>query len=62
MRAKKSQIHSMTQRQYIEYLIATSVNYTCTNHAEHLEGEPSISKAKRHKVTMPSAIFCGGQS
>ena len=43
MRAKKSQIHSMTQRQYIEYLIATSVNYTCTNLAEHLEGEAAQS-------------------
>ena len=43
MRAKNSQIHSMTQRQYIEYLIATSVNYTCTNLAEHLEGEAAQS-------------------
>jgi len=33
----------MTQRQYIEYLIATSVNYTCTNLAEHLEGEAAQS-------------------
>ena len=29
----------MTQQQYIEYLIATPGNYTCTNLAEHLEGE-----------------------
>jgi Transposase DDE domain len=28
----------MTKRQYIEYLISTSVNYTCTNLAEHLDG------------------------
>lgn len=33
----------MPQRQYIEYLIATSVNYTCTNLAEHLEGEAAQS-------------------
>jgi len=28
----------ITKRQYIEYLISTPVNYTCTNLAEHLEG------------------------
>lgn len=28
----------MTKRQYIEYLISTPVNYTCTNLANHLEG------------------------
>jgi len=27
----------ITKRQYIEYLISTPVNYTCTNLAEHLE-------------------------
>jgi SRSO17 transposase len=27
-----------TQRQYIEYLISTPMNYTCSNLAEHLEG------------------------
>ena len=33
----------MTHRQYIEYLIATSVNYTCTNLAAHLEGDAAQS-------------------
>lgn len=28
----------ITKRQYIEYLISTPINYTCTNLAEHLEG------------------------
>jgi hypothetical protein len=28
----------MTKRQYIEYLISTPVNYTCTNLADHLDG------------------------
>ena len=28
----------INKRQYIEYLISTPVNYTCTNLAEHLEG------------------------
>lgn len=28
----------ITKRQYIEYLISTPVNYTCSNLAEHLEG------------------------
>jgi len=33
----------MNKQQYIEYLIATPGNYTCTNLAEHLEGEQSVS-------------------
>lgn len=33
----------MTERQYIEYLIVTSSNYTCTNLADHLEGEAAQS-------------------
>lgn len=33
----------MNKRQYIEYLIATPGNYTCTNLADHLEGEQAAS-------------------
>ena len=33
----------MTKQQYIEYLIATPGNYTCTNLAEHLQGEQASS-------------------
>lgn len=33
----------MNKRQYIEYLIATPGNYTCTNLADHLEGESKVS-------------------
>lgn len=33
----------MTKHQYIEYLIATCSNYTCTNLSEHLEGVPGTS-------------------
>jgi len=33
----------MTERQYIEYLIATVNNYTCTNLAEHLTGDQALS-------------------
>jgi hypothetical protein len=33
----------MNARQYIEYLIATPKNYTCTNLADHLQGEQYIS-------------------
>ncbi len=33
----------MTKQQYIEYLIATCSNYTCTNLSEHLEGAPGTS-------------------
>ena len=33
----------MNKRQYIEYLIATPNNYTCTNLADHLEGEKAVS-------------------
>src|SRR5436305_713213 len=28
----------ITKRQYIEYLISTPINYTCSNMAKHLEG------------------------
>lgn len=34
----------MTQRQYIEYLIATPGNYTCTHLADHLAGEAEQSQ------------------
>lgn len=33
----------MTRQQYIEYLIATCANYTCTNLSNHLEGAPGTS-------------------
>ena len=33
----------MNKRQYIEYLIATPNNYTCTNLANHLQGEQTGS-------------------
>ena len=32
-----------TKRQYIEYLIATTGNYTCTNLADHLDGAQAVS-------------------
>jgi len=28
----------MTKQQYVEYLVSTPINYTCSNLAEHLEG------------------------
>ncbi len=40
----------ITKRQYIEYLLNTPINYTCSNLAEHLEG----------CAMMRSAIFCNG--
>ncbi len=33
----------MTKQQYIQYLIATNSNYTCTNLADHLEPAPGAS-------------------
>lgn len=33
----------MNKQQYVEYLIATPGNYTCTNLAAHLEGEQEVS-------------------
>lgn len=33
----------MNKRQYIEYLIAAQNNYTCTNLADHLQGEQAVS-------------------
>jgi hypothetical protein len=32
-----------TKRQYIEYVIATTGNYTCTNLADHLDGDHAVS-------------------
>jgi hypothetical protein len=28
----------ITKQQYVEYLVSTPINYTCSNLAEHLEG------------------------
>lgn len=33
----------MTKQQYIEYLIATPRNYTCSNLADHMDGERPVS-------------------
>lgn len=33
----------LTKRQYVEYLIATTGNYTCTNLADHLDGDQAVS-------------------
>jgi hypothetical protein len=33
----------MTKRQYVEYLIATTGNYTCTHLADHLDGDQAVS-------------------
>jgi hypothetical protein len=30
-------------QQYITYLVATPGNYTCTNLANHLDGQPATS-------------------
>lgn len=39
MRQEDDSIASMiTKQQYVEYLISTPINYTCSNLAEHLEG------------------------
>ena len=29
------------QKKYVEYLVSTPINYTCTNLADHLDGEIS---------------------
>jgi SRSO17 transposase len=47
----------ITKRQYIEYLISTPINYTCTNLADHLEGvsHDAISDyLQREKLTAHS--------
>lgn len=47
----------MTKQQYIEYLVATPGNYTCTNLAEHLDGAEAVSHdaisdfLRRDKIT-----------
>lgn len=47
----------VTKKQYIEYLIGTPINYTCSNLSEHLTGDQSVSHdavsnfLKREKFT-----------
>ncbi len=33
----------VTKQEYVEYLISTPINYTCTNLAEHLEGVSHVA-------------------
>ena len=52
----------MTKRQYIEYLIATPGNYTCTNLADHLEGaqkqsHDTISDFLRREKLTPRGLW-----
>jgi len=52
----------MTKRQYIEYLLATPGNYTCTNLADHLAGEQAqshdvISDFLRHEKLTPRGLW-----
>ncbi len=56
----------MTKQQYIEYLICTpGGNYTCTNLANHLEGQPGTSHdaiadfLRRDKLTPPLPVGSG---
>ena len=53
----------MTKQQYIEYLICTpGGNYTCTNLANHLEGQPGTSHdairdcLRREKLTPRQSV------
>jgi hypothetical protein len=57
----------MTKRQYIEYLIATPGNYTCTHLADHLEGEQeqshdAISDFLRREKLTPRGLWEVAQS
>lgn len=50
----ESQCRILTKRQYIEYLIATCGNYTCTNLSSHLDGTSHDSVSdylRREKLT-----------
>ena len=55
-------MHDMTKQQYIEFLVATPGNYTCTNIAQHLDGEQAISHdaisdyLRRQKMTPRSSL------
>ncbi len=47
----------ITKRQYIEYLISTPVNYTCSHLAEHLDGvshDAITDYLQREKLTASS--------
>jgi hypothetical protein len=49
----------MTKRQYVEYLLCTPTNYTCTNLAEHLEGtsHDAISDYLRRERLTPRGLW-----
>lgn len=52
----------MTKRQYVEYLLATPGNYTCTNLAQHLEVEQAqshdaISDFLRYEKLTPRGLW-----
>lgn len=49
----------MTKQQYIEYLLCTPNNYTCTNLAEHLDGvsHDSISDYLRRERLTPRGLW-----
>ncbi len=49
----------MNKHQYIEYLIATLGNYTCTNLAEHLEGEHAAISDYLRRECLTARMGCG---
>jgi hypothetical protein len=49
----------ITKKQFIEYLLSTPINYTCTNLAKHLEGvsHDSISDVLSNSRFTPRALW-----
>ena len=50
----------ITKQKYVEYLISTPINYTCTNLADHLDGEIShdaINDYLRRENHTPHTIW-----
>lgn len=49
----------ITKQKYIEYLISTPINYTCTNLSEHLEdiSHDVISNFLKHKRITPRQLW-----
>ena len=50
----------ITKQKYVEYLISTPINYTCTNLADHLDDDIShdaINDYLRHEKYTPHTIW-----
>ena len=49
----------ITKQKYVEFLVSTPINYTCTNLAEHLEGMSHDAVSDFLKRERLKPVICG---